>query len=295
MKETSKFRERYNRWKNGENYWEIRADQDLPKFQSGKDNQSYFDWKTKASAHKGIKIDEDDTYDYAGWYNEDPNRAYDFLNDAPNAHFTDKYKTVKHPTFSNQSIYSGHVNKFNPTGTIGGTWFGNSMYIPHKTQIQDKTIDYKKTRDYLNHNEQFFVAMPKFEGGKDASIRDQMIPVESVPPFIPSRMMEIGSKQGLPGTDPVGAFVVGAIGPGKFKKVLDLKSAQVLAQRKNRISDTYRSLREYGYSPDASKKLSHGFLGSSPTDFLVDGINWLYGKARRVLEPADAVSTVVPM
>jgi hypothetical protein len=56
-----------------------------------------------------------------------------------------------------------------------------------------------------------------------------MIPVESVPPFIPSRMMEIGSKQGLPGTDPVGAFVVGAIGPGKFKKVLDLKSAQVLA------------------------------------------------------------------
>lgn len=40
MKETSKFRERYNRWKNGENYWEIRADQDLPKFQSGKDSET---------------------------------------------------------------------------------------------------------------------------------------------------------------------------------------------------------------------------------------------------------------
>lgn len=294
MKETSKFRERYNRWKNGENYWEIRADQDLPKFQSGKDNRSYFDWKTKASAHKDIKIDGDDTYDYEGWYNEDPNRAYDFLNDAPDAHFSDKYKTVKHPTFSDQSIYSGHVNKFNPTGTVGGKWVGN-MYIPHKTQIQDKTINYERTRDYLNNAEQSFIAMPKFEGGKDASIRDQMVPVDSVPPFIPSRMMEIGSKQGLSGTDPVAAFIVSAIGPGKFKKVLDLKSAQVLAQRKNRISDTYRSLRECGYSPDKSKKLAHSFLGSNPTDFLVDGMNWLYRKARRVVEPADAVSTAIPM
>jgi len=40
----------------------------------------------------------------------------------PNAHFTDIGKTVYHPTFSNESIYSGKVSDYNPRGTIGGSW-----------------------------------------------------------------------------------------------------------------------------------------------------------------------------
>ncbi len=83
----------------------------------------YLDWKEKASKYKHLDIDNDKTYDYEGWYNENPQRAWDFLNDSPNAHFDDKYKTVYHPTFSTQSKYSGIIDsKFNPQGLVGGTW-----------------------------------------------------------------------------------------------------------------------------------------------------------------------------
>lgn len=83
----------------------------------------YLDWKEKASKYKHLDIDNDSTYDYEGWYNENPQRAWDFLNDSPDAHFDDKYKTVYHPTFSTQSKYSGKKDAaHNPQGVIGGTW-----------------------------------------------------------------------------------------------------------------------------------------------------------------------------
>jgi hypothetical protein len=69
-------------------------------FKGGKDKRSFDDWANKASAYKGIRIKGDPTYDYKSWYNEDPNRAYALLNDDPNAHFDDKWKTPYHPTFS---------------------------------------------------------------------------------------------------------------------------------------------------------------------------------------------------
>lgn len=83
----------------------------------------YLDWKEKVSKYKHLDIDNDRTYDYEGWYNENPQRAWDFLNDSPDAHFDDKYKTVYHPTFSTQSKYSGKKDAtYNPLGLTGGTW-----------------------------------------------------------------------------------------------------------------------------------------------------------------------------
>lgn len=83
----------------------------------------YLDWKEKANKYKHLDIDNDRTYDYEGWYNENPRRAWDFLNDNPDAHFDDKYKTVYHPTFSTQSKYSGKKDAtYNPLGLVGGTW-----------------------------------------------------------------------------------------------------------------------------------------------------------------------------
>lgn len=114
-------------------------------FQDGKD-KSYQDWKTKASKYKHINIDQDNTYDYESWYNNDPENAYAFLNDAPDAHFDDYYKTVYHPTFSDLSIYSGRVDpKFNPEGLRGGHWDGNHKYIYHQKQSpisMDDRINY---------------------------------------------------------------------------------------------------------------------------------------------------------
>jgi hypothetical protein len=58
----------------------------------------------------------DNTYNYRQMYEDNPNYNIE------EGHFTDKYKTVYHPTFSNESMYSGKKSEFNPRGTIGGRW-----------------------------------------------------------------------------------------------------------------------------------------------------------------------------
>ena len=101
-------------------------------FRKGKDRKSFNDWANKASAYKGIKIKDDPTYDYKSWYNEDPNRAYALLNDDPNAHFDDKWKTPYHPTFSDQSVYS---NAKHPGGTWGIRDFRDIYYAPFASNV----------------------------------------------------------------------------------------------------------------------------------------------------------------
>ena len=113
-------------------------------FDDGKD-VSYQDWKTKASKYKHIDIDHDNTYDYEGWYNSDPDNAYRFLNDDPAAHFDDTYKTVYHPTFSDLSIYSGKVDqRFNLKGLKGGHWVNDHKYLsPKQSPVSmDERIGY---------------------------------------------------------------------------------------------------------------------------------------------------------
>lgn len=101
-------------------------------FKGGKDKRSFDDWANKASIYKGIRIKGDPTYDYKGWYNEDPNRAYALLNDDPNAHFDDKWKTPYHPTFSDQSVYS---NAKHPGGTWGRRDFRGIYYAPFVSNV----------------------------------------------------------------------------------------------------------------------------------------------------------------
>lgn len=101
-------------------------------FKGGKDKRSFSDWANKASAYKGIRIKGDHTYDYKSWYNEDPNRAYALLNDDPNAHFDDKWKTPYHQTFSDQSVYS---NAKHPGGTWGRRDFRDIYYAPFASNV----------------------------------------------------------------------------------------------------------------------------------------------------------------
>lgn len=101
-------------------------------FKGGKDKRSFDDWANKASAYKGVRIKGDPTYDYKSWYNEDPNRAYALLNDDPNAHFDDKWKTPYHPTFSDQSVYS---NAKHPGGTWGRRDFRDIYYAPFVSNV----------------------------------------------------------------------------------------------------------------------------------------------------------------
>lgn len=109
----------------GQKFWQRRG-RNLH-FKEGKDKQSFNDWVNKISKYKNIQIYGDPTYDYKGWYNENPNRAYVLLKDDPSAHFDDKWKTPLHPTFSDQSVYS---NAKHPGGHWGRFDYRDAYYAP---------------------------------------------------------------------------------------------------------------------------------------------------------------------
>ena len=118
---------------------------DLKSYREQNPGKGYWDWKRKIEEYKGLNIDQDDTYDYRGFYNEDPVRAYQMLEDNPDAHFIDKYKTPKHPTFSDESIYSNET-------TPGGHWEyknGKDVYnfSDYTFKHSDETLDYLKWAD----------------------------------------------------------------------------------------------------------------------------------------------------
>ena len=85
-------------------------------------DMGYIDWLSELIKWRpGIEesiYSSNPAYDYQGFYNEDPKRAWDMLNGNPEAHFTDKYKRPNHPTFSDESIYS-------TPETPGGHWHEN--------------------------------------------------------------------------------------------------------------------------------------------------------------------------
>ena len=70
----------------------------------------------------------DNTYDYRGYYTKYPNSRAN-----ADTHWPDEFKTVYHPTFSEESIYSGKKSRFNPEGIKGGHWEGD-RFIPSSGQ-----------------------------------------------------------------------------------------------------------------------------------------------------------------
>lgn len=86
----------------------------------------YLEWEKKMAEYKGLTPDNDPTYNYLAFYEENPQRAWAMLDKDSNEHFIDKFKTVYHPTFSDESIYSGKVSEYNPQGLTGGHWQGNT-------------------------------------------------------------------------------------------------------------------------------------------------------------------------
>ena len=146
MKDPKQFRERFKKWKEGTPIEEI--------YDNGRPTE-YIEYMKRLAQPmaKNWEISEkeayvhllnDDSYDYYGWWkdggkNIDPKTmeaAKPPLLPNDDGHFPDTYKTAKHPTFSNQSKYSGVVHpKYNPLGIHGGAWLGDTylkgpMYLP---------------------------------------------------------------------------------------------------------------------------------------------------------------------
>lgn len=118
----------------------------------------YLDWIDRVKEWRpGIEEDiesDDPTYDYEGFFNEDPEYAWAMLEGDSEAHFTDKYKRPNHPTFSEESIYSSPE-------TPGGKWLktneGNWVYKPAVT-TEEAT---RNTLEYLADSGEGYVG----EGG----------------------------------------------------------------------------------------------------------------------------------
>ena len=124
--------------------------------------KGYWEWKRAIQDYKGIDIDNDPTYYYYGFYKENPETAKGILNDSKYSHFTDTYKTSVHPTFSNESKYSGYANKYNPKGVTGGYWGEDNSYNFSDSQIKNNW-DIHNTLRYLEDAENYGVTA-KYRG-----------------------------------------------------------------------------------------------------------------------------------
>lgn len=90
--------------------------------------ENYSKWGMKSPEEALMHVLNDNTYDYRGYYSKYPNSRVN-----ADTHWPDEFKTVYHPTFSEESIYSGKKSKFNPEGIIGGHWEGD-RFIPSSGQ-----------------------------------------------------------------------------------------------------------------------------------------------------------------
>jgi len=73
-----------------------------------------------------VRLLNSNDYDYRGYYTKYPNSKAN-----ADTHWTDEFKTIYHPTFSNESRYSGIIDRnYNPYGYIGGSWGNNDKFIP---------------------------------------------------------------------------------------------------------------------------------------------------------------------
>lgn len=116
-------------------------------------DKGYQLWKNLVADYKEIDPDTDITYDYEGYYNKYPGEAWSMLRGDPEAHFTDEFKTVYHPTFSTLSSYSGKIHpQFNPKGLEGGTWKDDNTFVV-SDDLYKSPVNMDQRIDYLINNE----------------------------------------------------------------------------------------------------------------------------------------------
>lgn len=141
----------------------------------------YLDWVEAVKKWRpNIDIDaQEPTYDYEGFYNEDPDYAWDMLKGDSEAHFTDRYKLPNHPTFSNESKYS-------TPETPGGTWEeyggrGVFRHSPYTEKHKQETREYLENtgEGYLEGLNAIFPKRRKYWDGGVFGVSPEDIPVEA--------------------------------------------------------------------------------------------------------------------
>ena len=126
-------------------------------------DSDYYDYMEKLAKKKAkdwgenpddtlLRMLNDNEYNYRAFWDNDRENALGMLTADPEAHFTDIAKTVYHPTFSNESMYSGQTSDYNPRATVGGNWMydnNTDYYVPSRSQFLNGDFNLDKTRNYL--------------------------------------------------------------------------------------------------------------------------------------------------
>ena len=100
------------------------SDEEYYNIMEGVAERNYKYWGFPNSDAALLDALNNNTYNYRGYYNKYPNGDGNAKD-----HWPDDFKTVYHPTFSNESIYSGKKSQYNPKGLKGGTWYGE-YFVP---------------------------------------------------------------------------------------------------------------------------------------------------------------------
>ena len=100
------------------------SDEQYYKIMEGVAERNYKYWGFPNSDAALLDALNNNTYNYRGYYNKYPNGDGNAKD-----HWPDEFKTVYHPTFSDESIYSGKKSQYNPKGLKGGTWIGE-YFVP---------------------------------------------------------------------------------------------------------------------------------------------------------------------
>ena len=98
-------------------------------------DENYKKWGFENPDEALIHALNDNTYNYRGYYNKYPKSRAN-----ADTHWTDEFKTVYHPTFSKESVYSGKESQYNPNGRTGGFWLGGT-FIPAPWQLFNSYAD----------------------------------------------------------------------------------------------------------------------------------------------------------
>ena len=218
------------------------------------DDGGYLDYMEKLAKKKardwGENEDEiltmmlnDNTYNYRAFYDNNRELALKMLTEDPEAHFSDVGKTVYHPTFSNESIYSGKKSQYNPRGTIGGTWKGNE-YVPSESQLKNKDFNYRYTKSYLKGSEEYISNKYKKydEGGSILGI-DVPIEAEIGASFVPilGTLMDAEQLYKNPSWANAGALGVSLLAEIPFLKWLKAGKVAKVAKNASKFEEAKRN------------------------------------------------------
>jgi hypothetical protein len=114
----------------------------------------YQSWAATQAQAKGRPVGSDDTYDYdnQGYWKGNVATGQPTVDPSGRGHTSDQYKKPNHPTFSDQSIYSGTPNPGGGTYQ-GGTWAPDaSTYTPSQSML-DSTHEPGRLQRYMDRAE----------------------------------------------------------------------------------------------------------------------------------------------